>query len=262
MTTSWMCRTASLLVLTLIGAIAPVSPASASTLVTYYDKMRNFDNDSAPVSADPSFAGTTIALNYGPISTGVLSDLTYSPIDGRYRGTDQGTFTVFTYFNRPISGRRDSFDPDPSDPFPPYVAISGTYIGQIVGGGVEDRAGGSYTVQVNHLYLSGMTADGDHLSIDTSDPSKPIDYNAVSRLLEGRDIPLALVDGYLHLDRYSGTGSITDGHRSTKLLTLTIAGGPAPEPVPEPATVLTFVALIGGLAYRRFNSPASPAPDC
>jgi hypothetical protein len=242
--------TISPIVLVLAGSLA--SSASASTLVTYWDQQRNFVQYSATLSAAPSFEGTTIKFD----ERGVGS--LFGPLDGeRSNATDQNGIQIFTYFDHP-SGPNDPMNP--VDPFRFYVAMSGFYTGELTREAGLNRISGSYTGQINSIYLNGISIDGKYLSLDVSDPSKPIDYAAVARFIEGTNIPMAIVDGYLHLDRYSIAGSIGGGHSNIRSLSLNIAAtSPAPEPVPEPATALTFVALIGGLAYRQLRARTASA---
>ncbi|WZO97960.1 PEP-CTERM sorting domain-containing protein [Isosphaeraceae bacterium EP7] len=242
------------LVLALLGSIAPATPASASTLVTFWDQRHIFSENSYQLSADPSFGGTAIkgergiAGVFGPRYTSDgMSDGTL------WHATDSNSFAIIANFIVPSDTQNDTGRRV-------WVTLEGSYTGDLTGGDRFGRMSGSYTGQVNSIHLGGSTLDGERVSLDITDPSKPIDYTAVSRSIEGTDVPLALIDGFLHLNRYSISGYIGGGHYDVRLLTLNIAGGPAPEPVPEPATLLTFAALLGGLAYRQFRSNASPVP--
>jgi hypothetical protein len=245
----------------MVGLIALVTSAAGSTLVTMNDQWRTFPNQSITVPGDTPFKGLTF---YGSESmAGKIPPFVPSPddfpgfpvVEHSFTATDQGLFLMFVNFNRP-EGSESS-----STLARVYLTIKGTFQGQLGGYSSSDprisysTMGGQYTGSVESVRISGMTIDGQYRSAEITDPKQVVDPALIASVVEGSTIPASLVDAFLHFDRYSVKGDI--GGRSTNFsrqLNLTLAAtSPTPVPVPEPAAVLTFVTLIGGLAYRRFR---------
>jgi hypothetical protein len=114
----------------------------------------------------------------------------------------------------------------PQDWSLPRLDVVGHVMGNYVYTAYNEREGGSFTgsiTSINLLNFSGTT-----------------------------DIPQPLLDLIHHPERIhvSGTGPGTiDSHFSTYLTIDPPA--PAPAPVPEPSALATFLALVGGCAFRR-----------
>ncbi|WZO97959.1 PEP-CTERM sorting domain-containing protein [Isosphaeraceae bacterium EP7] len=265
MLSSWKRFAAKSLTLVAISVFA--SESEASNLVTSYDQWRTFPDQSITVPGDTPFQGLTFQSGNTSMA-GKIPEFVPSPDDfpvftgtrHPFTATDQGSFLMFVHFDRPEGGESSS------EPLRVYLAIKGTFQGQLGGYSVDPRKdypsiGGKYTGNVESVRVSGMTLDGQLRSAEITDPKQVVDPALIASVVEGTNIPASLVDAFLHLDRYSVKGDI--GVKSTNFkrqLNLTLAAtSPAPEPVPEPTTLLTFAALIGGLAYRRLRPHATPA---